>query len=435
MGCELWALGHLAWAGFNHHRAQVQCGVCVHSLQVPHYDIYVVVFIPIKENMEEHNDGFGAAIFDPEQGKNRKLSSENGSWTTAIPLTLGAQIMQLQEPLQNDYLIKDINRRKDIIVMHMGSMAQCRGKLGDKLREAGAINCLLSLLYILICDFIDPAGDFSLRINNEILELIIASLGALRDLACGSAMNRLCIGSYTVRKYTTSKMRIRSGIDIIVFFIKKYHSVSWNEILFLEDFEGKHVDDKDEFQQTRRGKLELKILTLTTGVVRNITHSTRINCEELHNSGVTELFIWRLQSEANLCVKDEMSGNNSTTFSRLPDPSKPWREASFRIASSLINMAEKCNDCASRCAADDGLMYILLESWGGKTIYDKHVSVNKFPVLHLGLIAVLSERLNGRDHHGEEELEKIIQNLFVREASRKKSAQARELNRKAKGKK
>ena len=91
-------------------------------------------------------------------------------------------------------------------------------------------------------------------------------------------------------------------------------------------------------------------------------------------------------------------------------------------------MAEKCNECATRCAADDELIYLLLESWGGISIYDKNVSSNRYPVLHLRLIAVLNERLklNTKNHQDEKELDILIQSLFERESVRKKSAQARE---------
>eukprot|EP00551_Chaetoceros_affinis_P009176 CAMPEP_0203680302 /NCGR_PEP_ID=MMETSP0090-20130426/38727_1 /ASSEMBLY_ACC=CAM_ASM_001088 /TAXON_ID=426623 /ORGANISM="Chaetoceros affinis, Strain CCMP159" /LENGTH=390 /DNA_ID=CAMNT_0050548313 /DNA_START=43 /DNA_END=1215 /DNA_ORIENTATION=- len=384
---------------------------------------------------EEENNGFGVVLFEPEQwGEDCQLGNTGGSCTPANQMTLEGEIEQLQEPFRNECLFKDISKRKGIIDTHMGSMAQCRGKLGDKLREAGAISSLMSLLHILIIDFIVPS-DLPIRVNEEIFDLVIASLGALRDLACGSAMNRLCIGSFSVIKnHSRSNIGIRSGIDLITFFIKRYHHLSWNDIICLEELNNMKANDKDRSQQTARGKLELKVLTSTTGVIRNISHSNRTNCEALHHSGVTEFFIWRLRSEANLSTNDETCGSQSAPFSRLPHPSKPWREASFRIASSLINMAEKCNDCASRCANDDDLIYTLLESWGGKAVYEKHTCANKFPVLHLGLIAVLSQRLNVPDRSGEKELEKLIQNLFVREDSRKKAAQARELNRKQKNK-
>ena len=57
-----------------------------------------------------------------------------------------------------------------------------------------------------------------------------------------------------------------------------------------------HFDNDDDDIASAHGRLELKILTSTAGVIRNITHSTRSNCEKLHRFGLTDLFIWRLST-------------------------------------------------------------------------------------------------------------------------------------------
>jgi len=128
------------------------------------------------------------------------------------------------------------------------------------------------------------------------------------------------------------------------------------------------------------------------------------------------------------------------SYLRLPDASKPWREACYRMAGCLINMAEKCVECAIECASssssssyssylgvhleknedgddntddnndDDELMWILMESWGGVGVYDqqcpegqddehgnmkggKSKSKGIIPILHLGLANILKQRI------------------------------------------
>lgn len=343
---------------------------------------------------------------------------------------LELDIESLKSPISCMYTNEDyLIQRKNIIERHMGSMALTRGKLGDKLREVGALNALLTLLHGIVTNEEDDLMD-----KKEILELVITALGALRDLACGNSLNRLSIGNFTIMKSCgDDSTSDDTGIGIISYFIERYHGKSYNEVLRLPNTVGEKMfnnsDDGSE-EPTERGRLELKVLTSALGVVRNITHSTKLNCDLLHQFGMTKLFIWRLrEGEKNEnCVIQ----NATMSSSRLPDASKPWREASFRIASSLINMAEKCNEVAQLCADCDDLIYLLLETWGGLSIFGAKSPKKGYPVLHLGLIAILKLRLDKVSVSGNEPLENLINILFERESVRKKAAQARELQRKVK---
>mmetsp|Transcript_17353 Transcript_17353/g.20075 ORF Transcript_17353/g.20075 Transcript_17353/m.20075 type:complete len:455 (+) Transcript_17353:155-1519(+) len=387
-----------------------------------------------------------------DQDRNRHQASEESIQPLHATMNL------LKEPFfPGDYLsiCQDIVKRKRVIDQHMGSMPQCRGKLGDRLREAGAVDRLLEMLYILISEFFidDFTSNMKLKqtqnLKNEdcitfddtvfdsVIELSIGSLGALRDLACGNAINRATIGSFKINQYR-NKVEIESGLHIVSFFIKRNHHVLWNDILC-----SKTSEDQDTTRQpTARGKLELKLLTAATGVVRNITHSTQTNCEELHKCGLTEYFIWRLrhgheQQEHEYVTTPSLENsyinnvNETSELSRLPDPTKPWREACYRISGSLINMAEKYHQCALRCTMDDELIYILLESWGGLRIYADKGARNRYPLLHLGLNAIFTERLYNFYKNENEQLRQLIQGILDKEIARKKSAQEKEEKRKA----
>ena len=186
--------------------------------------------------------------------------------------------------------------------------------------------------------------------EKEIMKLVIIALGALRDLSCGNSLNRQSIGNFTINNFYGDNTSLSSGIGIISFFVERYHGQSWETILCVPNsLSVEQVNictDSNNDEPTERGKLELRMMTAAIGVIRNATHSTRANCEAFHAYGITNLFIWRLtntgtnisSSENNFCH----SNNESAQISRLPHASKPWREATFRIASSLINMSEKC---------------------------------------------------------------------------------------------
>ena len=351
-------------------------------------------------------------------------------------ISLATEIQKLHKPLE---LVEskengDIIQRQNIIERHMGTMALTRGKNGDLLREAGALTSLLSLLHLLICSRTEGV------MNSSEMKLAICALGALRDLACGSNMNRLAIGNFVVGDSQLlidekDSSRICTGIDIVSYFIKKNHKKSWTAILHLSNTRDNDVGDCVSTREpTDRGKLELKMMTAAVGVVRNITHSTRSNCEALFSLGMTEVFIWRLRHGHD---ENELVENTTgeTQNSRLPDSSKPWREASFRIASSLINMSEKCIEVSRVCSMDDELIYILLETWGGISIYGVETPKKSFPVLHLGLMAILKLRLDtSSKDENENTLETLIKKLLERESIRKKAAQAKELQRQTKKK-
>ncbi len=174
---------------------------------------------------------------------------------------LELDIESLKSPISCMYTNEDyLIQRKNIIERHMGSMALTRGKLGDKLREVGALDALLTLLHGIVTYQEDDLMD-----KKEILELVIVALMALRDLACGNSLNRLSIGNFTILKSCgDDSTSADTGIGIISYFIERYHEQSYTEILSLPDDGGE--------EPTERGRLELKVLTCVVGVVRNITH-------------------------------------------------------------------------------------------------------------------------------------------------------------------
>ena len=301
----------------------------------------------------------------------------------------------------------------------MGNMTQCRVN-GKEINRLGGIEHLMGILSALINEYVylppiyenkeDPIeSEVELELQLELeLELVNVTLGALRDLACGNAPNRIQIGQYkhpssdstTSSTSSTSQTSTTSGIEIISYFIKRHAHQTWKDI----------------------SKMELRSMTNALGVVRNITHSTPVNCQGLHEAGMTTVFINTLRSS-----NDEDEDDNSTKTTRtLPDVSKPWREACFRLAASLINMAEKCHDAVQECAKDEELIWLLIESWGGMK------DGKAIPVLHLGLMAVLVERLKmGKDGAGTSiELLNMIHVIIEREEKRKRAAQERENARK-----
>jgi hypothetical protein len=261
----------------------------------------------------------------------------------------------------------------------MGSMAQCRGKQGETLRQAGAIQAVLNTLAELQTILPSPSASSNDTSESEIImKLAIACCGAARDLACGSAANRT-----DLRETETNGIR---GMRLLTIYLERYHMIKWDEL----------------------DSLHLKLLTALIGALRNVTHSTTENCLELHDLGATRMLIWRL--------KHGSSGDEAVA---LPDSTKPWREGAFRSASTLINMAEKCPASAATCGSDTELIQLVIESWGGT---NKHL-----PLIHLGLTAILrsaQEQLPGGLF--QDQWTDILDN----EAVRKRMAQAREEERK-----
>eukprot|EP00957_Ditylum_brightwellii_P156490 11910197-Ditylum_brightwellii.AAC.1 len=143
-------------------------------------------------------------------------------------------------------LLKVLEQKTNLITTYMGTMAQCRGNNGDTLRNAGAIDALLYVLYILLMNgeyhpysmdgteksivevndwenvsFLPPIvqpsscntkhtprnchqkeenhdddDDVVREIQIASIELAAVCLGSLRDLSCGSALNRSALLRY-----------------------------------------------------------------------------------------------------------------------------------------------------------------------------------------------------------------------------------------------
>ena len=387
---------------------------------------------------------------------------------------LSDAIKFLSQPLSLDGY--NLNHVEYVISMYMGSMAQCRIH-GKEINRLGGIDHLMTILYTLIgyWKLKEQSGknaSGSLEGSEQDtyeLELQVANviLGALRDLSCGNALNRIQIGQYDYQIQsketcgndvpvvistdisTSANARIYNGIRITSFFITRHAHQTWEEI----------------------PKAELKSMTNALGVARNITHSTPYNCKALHETGMTSVFIDRLLGKVQSA---DQNGNATLSLSfakshlgeiascrSLPDSSKPWREACYRLAGTLINMAEKCRDAAIECAGDEDIIWILIDSWGGvkdwNALSDTGDLKKAIPVLHLGLFAVLTEKLrmegeegdcreqvmnearlrvrskNGHvdEIHSKRMLLDVIHGILENEKRRKLRAQERENSRKA----
>ena len=129
-------------------------------------------------------------------------------------------------------------------------------------------------------------------------------LGALRDLACGNASNRLHIGQYKFynkRSEAASSMAstdtakdtatatstsYSNGISIIFYFIQTYGNQTWEQI----------AGNENGNENGNGNRLQLRSMTNALGVMRNITpHSTPFNCQALHEANMTTHFINRLR--------------------------------------------------------------------------------------------------------------------------------------------
>jgi hypothetical protein len=282
----------------------------------------------------------------------------------------------------------NVKQVENVITQFMGNMAQCRIH-GKEIRDLGGISCLMNILVNLIQKwegvYEQEVDDAKYREEKKLASVI---LGALRDLSCGDAAVRLQIGQYDANMDANVQCKCRTGIEIISYFIVlkccKYRI--WDDI----------------------PTQELKTMTNALGVARNITHSTPFNCRAFHEAGMTKVFIHRLEGrfdKSTLCGSGDSVKIEDThePCRKLPSSSKPWREACYRLAGTLINMAEKCLDVAVECAKDEDLIWILIESWGGVKDWDsffhyddapaRHSTKKAIPVLHLGLFAILWEKI------------------------------------------
>ena len=275
-----------------------------------------------------------------------------------------------------------------LISSNVGNMAQVRA-YGDRLREAGIIPALISRI---------QAG---LKLSRElhedevnIFECAVKAIGALRDLGCGSAANRRAI------------RECWGGLESIVGFISRVHKVKWEGL----------------------NPYDLRGLTAAVGAVRNLAHSTQANCIAFHELGVTEMLSWRLLNfaESSNAVNGKII-ENRTEKSLLPDARSPWREAAYRSAVSIINIAEKCKACSDFCASNALLVEILIESWGGKN------KSGKAALIHPGLHSILNRKVTfDAVSEAGNRVDPTIIYLLEREETRRRNAQEAEERRKIK---
>jgi len=449
----------------------------------------------------------------------KRQKDEMMAATTITITTDTTKTRTVQKPAGIEYELK---YRHNLIVTYMGTMSLCRGKNGDMLRDAGAIDAALSLLHytsrynflvyppttVTDINYYHSDRDYHhnhnqiqnddrakaeriLMLYDLTLDVTSASLASLRDLACGNVLNRNAVGSFAITAnlihsdehfctmqqpftndtkpnkttfttpITTTIPKITDsctcpctcrtdGIDILLWYIHRYTSLTTDTPTPRNAYDTIPTTTSTEISQPSsslpptptptptptvlhhttlhqhdnnlRTKKELRLFTNTLGVIRNISHSNRTNCLTLHRRGATKtLRTWLLRR----CAGARSGGDGP----RLPDASEPWREACYRTAGCLINMAEKCVECAVECSSAvatvegggggygedydcDGreeLIWILMESWGGMEIY-RHYCIEReeedgcgdgsmalvkgaIPVLHLGLAAILKQRI------------------------------------------
>ncbi|KAL7531168.1 hypothetical protein ACHAWF_003651 [Thalassiosira exigua] len=373
--------------------------------------------------------------------------------------------------------IIDLLRRNRAVRHYMGTMAQCRGAGGDTLREAGAVDALLGVLWGLKVPFRNfrdessgfeklipllpvlsleaPSYTFDLDLcNNHLylksngqyfpvivanelekasLDLAISCLGSLRDLSCGSALNRAAVLAWAppppIQQDANSK---ENGAHILSAYVKRYDRWKWESIVSIRERDSTSdgpMATCGSNSYANRGKKELRLLTNALGAIRNTSHSTTDVCQEFFACGLVDLLVWRLIPDE---IPPHLDSSTPATPSSLPDASHPWREASFRTAGSLINLAEKCPDVAKRLASNRHLIYLLIETWGGSCCltvdYNKtKASTKGLPLLHLGLAAILHAADSGSLEGG---LDKVMMQVMEQEQLRKKVAQRREEERK-----
>jgi hypothetical protein len=362
--------------------------------------------------------------------------------------------------------IIDMRQRINAIQNYMGTMAQCRGTGGDTLREAGSILALLTVLWRLIVEsngddsktiallpqmaYTNDGANFDSKIlcgnhlhlrnddpsfdgivANEFdmtaLDLATSCLGSLRDLSCGSALNRAAILAWTPPS-SCKAARIENGVHLLSNYVKRYDQWKWEEILSLEQIGPDTLNDgaaNECAASTHRGKKELRLLTNALGAIRNTSHSTPDVCQEMFDHGLVDPLVWRLMPR---CL---MKNRQSTTIvPSLPGVSLPWREACFRAAGSLINLAEKCPDVAHQLGSNCELIHLLIETWGGASAIafnQVKTSTRALPLLHLGLAAILNAAADGALAEG---LDEVMVHVLENEKMRKRVAQRREDERK-----
>jgi len=391
---------------------------------------------------------------------------------------------------------EEVQRRIDIIHKWMGSMAQCRGDNGNILRQAGAIQHLLQVLYDCIPFFQEyhtlypfqtvenhrtnipyksntytynrrshdahhtlektEVYDHGMDVDDDhIYELLIGSLGALRDLSCGNSLHRQAMGDL-VHHDNGNHQIFQNGMEMIAFFIQRKRLIPWRDMVDMCPMMNPSFSlpsSTSSCTSTSTKNKELKLFTAACGVIRNTTHSNRRNCDIVQELGLPQLFIWRLlhsddddnydettyHGTSNIQHPEHVS-NHRPTQKRLPHTTIPWREACFRMVSSLLNIAQYNNDCATLCASNDTLMELLILSWDDHLFQDdeddsskdqKNVTAKKgrsIPLLHAGLTNILIHYslLNKDKEYGPSKLNEVVQGILIREEKRKMTARIRQ---------
>lgn len=398
---------------------------------------------------DSDNDGYSALHSDipANEGQVDFLTDETNLQT--VMERIGRQLPTTAASSQDERsVVAEMNYRIDLIKRHMGSLALCRGIRGDMLHKAGAIETCVEILAILNTSngadgTHDGSGDVvrlpvitasTSKNQNEhesngqddamtwseldqvTVSLASACMCAIRDLACGNASNRSAITEH------------KCGPQTLASYVQRYHGMAWEDILYLPENNEQssspsaQSNENDSNHYTARGRKELRLFTDSVGAIRNATHSTPKTCKALHHESVTELLIWRLKYGSR---EDADDGDNVVT---LPDAKQPWREASFRIAGSLINLSEKCNDAARRCGLDLAIIDLLIEAWGGGSA--KKQSPASTPLLHLGLAAILHAADEHLKNSGQGGLDERLKSILDKEDKRKEYAQKKEAERK-----
>lgn len=239
----------------------------------------------------------------------------------------------------NDDMVEEYQRQIRIVQSQMGNMTLCRGDRGKLLYQAGAIPALVSTLGKIL-DRLPPPKKAIAAEHEQVVILATCCWGAIRDLSCHNANVRAAV--------RTCHDSHENGLNLMTRYVSFYESTRWQDIA---------------------SRQHLSLLTSVIGAIRNVTHSTAENCVELYENGISSLLSWRLLHSGP----------------ELPDVTQPWREAAFRAGACLINISEKCPECARECARNVTLLHILIEVWGGKA-----TKTMKAPMLHLGLAAILN---------------------------------------------
>mmetsp|Transcript_26533 Transcript_26533/g.54439 ORF Transcript_26533/g.54439 Transcript_26533/m.54439 type:complete len:477 (+) Transcript_26533:162-1592(+) len=295
------------------------------------------------------------------------------------------------------------------------------------------------------------------ELDSAALDLAIACLGTLRDLSCGSASSRAAIlewvplvgGTAASRCSTSTRRIIKNGIHLIGSYVERYDKWSWEEILSLHErgilLKSHHsisdppLSENPTQQSMVRGKKEMRLLTNALGAIRNTSHSTPDNCDEFFNYGIVDLLVRRLMPEIkNSHLATEKINSHIEAVvppSFIPDATQPWREACYRAAGSLINLAEKCPSVAYQIASNRRLIYLLIVAWGGtkavtsesKALKNTTTSIKGVPLLHIGLAAILHSAEDGALEGG---LDDVMLQVLEKEKIRKKIAQRNEEERK-----